>query len=228
MLSAKAVERLSTDPWFGQLDGQLKHLLLTRGTLLDLRGGEFVFRQGDEPNGFYGLCNGFLKVSTLREDGKEAIATILEAGNWFGEASCIDGLRRSHDVSAAGPAALLRIDRDSFRKLMERHGFANAIALLQARHTRVTYANLEDVTLRTVRAGLARRLQRLARGDVTMDVVDRRVIHVTHEILAMMLGVTRQTLALELKALVEAGAITLGYGRIEIESMEILKRIEKE
>ncbi|MET0348586.1 MAG: helix-turn-helix domain-containing protein [Rhizobacter sp.] len=48
----------------------------------------------------------------------------------------------------------------------------------------------------------------------------------TQDALAMMLGITRQTLALELKAMVTAGAITLGYGRIRIESFERLKALE--
>jgi hypothetical protein len=39
----------------------------------------------------------------------------------------------------------------------------------------------------------------------------------------MMLGITRQTLSLELKAMAEKGAITLRYGRIEIRSKDLLE-----
>jgi CRP/FNR family transcriptional regulator, cyclic AMP receptor protein len=41
---------------------------------------------------------------------------------------------------------------------------------------------------------------------------------VSQEALAMMLGITRQTLSKELKALVASGAIALGYRSIEIVS----------
>jgi CRP/FNR family transcriptional regulator, cyclic AMP receptor protein len=44
------------------------------------------------------------------------------------------------------------------------------------------------------------------------------VVPVSQEALAMMLGLTRQTLSKELKALAAAGAVTLGYGRIVITS----------
>ena len=40
----------------------------------------------------------------------------------------------------------------------------------------------------------------------------------------MMLGVTRQTLSLELNVLAREGLISLGYGRIDIVSLEQLER----
>jgi CRP/FNR family cyclic AMP-dependent transcriptional regulator len=41
----------------------------------------------------------------------------------------------------------------------------------------------------------------------------------------MMLGITRQTLNKELKALVAAGALVLGYGRVEIASVRALEEL---
>jgi len=43
--------------------------------------------------------------------------------------------------------------------------------------------------------------------------------------LAMMLGISRQTLNKELKAFVGQGAIRLGYRRIETESTALLERL---
>ncbi len=62
----------------------------------------------------------------------------------------------------------------------------------------------------------------LAYGDVTMAAQIRREITVSQDTLAMMLGITRQTLALELKAMAAKGAVNLRYGRIEILSKEML------
>ena len=55
------------------------------------------------------------------------------------------------------------------------------------------------------RARVARRLLSLARGDTPLLPRVRRVIPITRETLAMMLGVTRQTLALELKGIAATG-----------------------
>ena len=49
----------------------------------------------------------------------------------------------------------------------------------------------------------------------------------SQEALAMMLGITRQTLSKELSALVAEGAVVLGYRRIEIASVEVLERLGK-
>ncbi|MEB0233310.1 helix-turn-helix domain-containing protein [Undibacterium sp. 10I3] len=45
------------------------------------------------------------------------------------------------------------------------------------------------------------------------------------EALAMMLGVTRQTLSKELNALAKDRVIGSGYGRIELRSLEALQRL---
>ncbi len=224
----KLLTQMSTNPWFHTLEPDDRRALLSGSESLSLRTGEFVFRQGDGPGGIYGLASGILKVSTLREDGKEAILAVLEAGDWFGEASAIDGLPRTHDVAAVCPAELLLVKPPTFDELMRRSSFARAIAVLQAMHIRAAYTRLEDAALRSTRAQIARRLQRLARGDVTMQPTERHAVTITQDTLAMMLGITRQTLALELKAIAGQGAVALRYGRIEIESMEKLKAIARE
>lgn len=224
---ASTPRTLLRDSWFASLDPDSRHALLAAGEALHLRHGEFVFRQGDDSTGFYGLASGMLRVSTLSENGREAVLAVLEAGSWFGEASALDGQPRTHDVAAWGDVQLLRVGREAFDRLMGRAPFARAVALLQARYMRAVFAMLEDATLRSTRARIVRRLLRLARGDATQDRDDRQALRVTQDTLAMMIGITRQTLALELKALALAGAIRTGYGRIEIVSMERLRGLER-
>jgi CRP/FNR family transcriptional regulator, cyclic AMP receptor protein len=190
-----------------------------------------LFRQGDKVTpgrgAFYGLVSGAFKISSLREDGKEAILVVLEAGNWFGEISLIDQQPRTHDATALGPAEVLVLPRAAFDELMARPVFSRAISLLLATRMRALYGMVEDVTLRSTRARVARRLLLLARGDATQSADARRAVPVSQEALAMMLGITRQTLSKELKALVEAGAVELGYGRIVIASAKVLEELGK-
>jgi CRP-like cAMP-binding protein len=70
---------------------------------------------------------------------------------------------------------------------------------------------------------VARRLLLLARGDASLRAKARPVVPVSQDALAMMLGVTRQTLSKELMLLVAGGAITLGYRRIAIASVARLE-----
>ena len=112
-----------------------------------------------------------------------------------------------------------------FDELMRRHVFSLAICRMLAARMRSLYGMVEDATLRSTRARVARRLLLLARGDATQARDTRPVVPVSQEALAMMLGITRQTLSKELKALAAHGAITLGYGRIGIESPALLERL---
>jgi CRP/FNR family transcriptional regulator, cyclic AMP receptor protein len=188
-----------------------------------------LFRQGDKVapghGAFYGLVSGAFKISSLREDGKEAILVVLEAGNWFGEISLIDQQPRTHDATALGEAEVLALPRAAFDELMARPVFAQAICHLLAARMRALYGMVEDVTLRSTRARVARRLLLLARGDATQSPDARPAVPVSQEALAMMLGITRQTLSKELKALVQGGAVVLGYGRIEIASAALLEKL---
>jgi CRP/FNR family transcriptional regulator, cyclic AMP receptor protein len=221
--------RMSANPWFGTLPLRERRAMLSAAELLRLRPGEMLFRQGDRvPPGkgaFYGLVTGSFKISSLREDGKEAILAVLEAGNWFGEISLIDLQPRTHDATAVGEAEVLALPRAAFDELMRRHTFSQAICRMLAARTRSLYGMVEDATLRSTRARVARRLLLLARGDATQAADMRPVVPVSQEAMAMMLGITRQTLSKELKLLAGQGAITLGYGRIDIELPGLLERL---
>lgn len=220
--TAELLEALSANPWFGSLPLRERRAIVAACDTVRLRPGEMLFRQGDRvapgQGAFYGLVKGRFKISSLREDGKEAILVVLEAGNWFGEISLIDHQPRTHDATALGPAEVLALPRRAFDEMMGRPVFSQAICRMLAARMRSLYGMVEDATLRSTRARVARRLLLLARGDATQSRDARPVVPVSQEALAMMLGITRQTLSKELKALSAAGAVTLGYGRIEIAS----------
>lgn len=217
--------RMSANPWFGALRLADRQALLQAGELLRLRPGEMLFRQGDAPGGFYGLLSGSLKISSLREDGREAIFVVLEAGNWMGEISLMDQQPRTHDATALGAVEVLVVPQPAFTALMDEAPFARAVAAMLAARVRSLYGLVEDAALRSTRARVARRLLLLARGDATLAVSARPVVPVSQEALAMMLGLSRQTLSKELKALVALGAVELRYRRIEISSAARLKSI---
>ena len=86
------------NPWFAALPGDIRDTMLHHAETVRLRRSEMLFRQGDPPGGLYAVLRGSLKVSTLREDGREAILGVIEPGTWFGEISLIDSLPRTHDA----------------------------------------------------------------------------------------------------------------------------------
>jgi CRP/FNR family transcriptional regulator, cyclic AMP receptor protein len=224
-LAEAALATVQANPWFASLNNALQVQLLSRSEPLQLGRGEMALRQHAEAHGFFVLLSGSLKASTLRADGREAILAVIDPGNWFGEISLLDGLPRTHDITALQPSSLLVVSAADFAALMQRSDFSRAISVLLAGRVRALYGLVEDATLRSTRARVARRLLLLARGDVTGASDVRATVPVSHEALAMMLGMTRQTLAKELKALVAAGAVALHYRRIDITSTAQLEAL---
>jgi CRP/FNR family cyclic AMP-dependent transcriptional regulator len=223
LVNDQLLKQMVANQWFAGLEPAVQQEMLADSRRQRLNPGEFLLRQGDAPGCFYGLLQGALKVSTLREDGKEAILTVFEVGNWFGGTSLLDGLPRMHDMSAVSAVEVCCIDPPQFDHLMRNNGFARAIAVLQAMHSRLVLRMLEDSMLRSTRVRIARRLAQLAHGDTTLSLNERHVLNVTQDSLAMMLGITRQTLALELKAMAAEGAVILKYGQVQIASLAKLK-----
>lgn len=214
---------MSRNPWFAALALGERRAMLAAADVVQVRSGEMLYRKGDPLGGFFGVVQGAFKVSTLGEDGREGILSVMEAGNWFGEASLIDGLPRPHDATAMQASVVLLIPPAAFKRLMQRSAFARAMAALLCARVRALYGLVEDAMLRSTRTRIARRLLSLARGDATMASDARTSVAVSQEALAMMLGITRQTLSKELKVLARAGVLALGYGRIEIVIMAELE-----
>lgn len=217
--------RFAQNPWFAGLPLAERRALLAGADWQLLRAGEMLYRKGDAAGGFYGIVSGGFKVSTLGEDGREGILSVLEAGNWFGETSLLDGQPRPHDATAVQASEVLVIQPAAFERLMQRPAFARAIAALVCGRVRVLYGLVEDTMLRSTQTRIVRRLLALARGDATLSLDARASVAVSQESLAMMLGITRQTLSKELKTLVRDGVLTRGYGRIEIVSLAALEQL---
>jgi len=228
-LSAPRRAALERNPWFTSMPRAQRDALVGAAELIHVRRGAMIFRQGDPIQaagaGFYGLVAGTIKISSLRQDGREAILAVLEPGNWFGEITLIDGSPRTHDATALEALDLLVVSPEAFARQMRDVVFSNAIGAMLAARVRMLYGLAEDATLRSLRARVAHRLLVLARGDATQSVHLRHSLQLPQEALAMMLGVTRQTLSKELNALAGEGVVALGYGRIELLSLDALQRL---
>lgn len=230
-LTATDRAAMDSNPWFASMPQPMADCLLAAAERVSLRRGAMLFRAGDPAQaagaGFFGLVGGRIKASTLRSDGREAILAVLEPGNWFGEITLIDGAPRTHDATALTASELLVVPADAFARLMQDAGFANAVARLLAARVRALYGLMEDATLRGLRARVARRILALARGDATQTAVPQPDVRLPQESLAMMLGVTRQTLSRELNALAADGVIAIGYGRVRVLSFEGLEQVAR-
>jgi CRP/FNR family transcriptional regulator, cyclic AMP receptor protein len=214
------------NPWFGSLPKEVADALLGSARVLRLAQGEVLFRQGDPFNesrdGFFGVAKGAIKFFVIHPDGNEAILTIIEPGNWFGEVMLLDRHPRTTTTVAMEDTELVVVSAENFNAMMQNVVFAQAVATMEARRLLAVFGLLADIALRSTRTRVARRLVILARGDLSASSSERPVIGTSQDNIAMMLGVSRTTLNKELQALAKIGAIELRYGKIEVKDLNLL------
>jgi CRP-like cAMP-binding protein len=215
------MQAFADNPWFASLLADDAQALLAAATPLRLPAGQAAFLQGDELEGpgaraFFGLRSGLLKLQILSPEGRETILSLVEPGNWIGEVSALEGTPRAYAAVALEDSELLAVTAQAFDRLMDRAGFARAMARLTAQRLRLCYGLLVDVALQPMQMRVARRLLLLVHGGLSQHADGRNRLGVSQDLLATMLGISRPTLNKELQALAELGLIALRYGRIEI------------
>ena len=87
--------------------------------LMQFEDGEVVFQEGDTGDCLYLLCQGSVRISKLGRGGRQETLGFIEAGQFFGEMSLVDGQPRSAQVTAtAHPTVLACVDRATFDRIM--------------------------------------------------------------------------------------------------------------
>ncbi|WP_097306218.1 Crp/Fnr family transcriptional regulator [Pseudomonas chlororaphis] len=209
-------ERLMSGQWFSRLPDQLQNSLLANARLRSLAPGQRLFQRGDPPCGLYAVLEGTVRIGAVSEQGKEALLSLVEAPHWFGEICLFDGQPRTHDAYAVGQCSLLNVPQAALLELLDEHPqYWRQLALLMSHKLRLTFINLEQLSLMPAPARVANRLLMIARGYGETDT-PRRILHLPQEQLALLLSLSRQTTNQILKDLQGQGILKLGYGEIEI------------
>jgi CRP-like cAMP-binding protein len=154
--------------------------------------GTTLFAKGDPGTALYAVAAGTVKIVVPSIDGREAMFTLLHAGEIFGEIALLDGMSRTADAVALTDCELMMIERRDFLTFM--HSEPNVafklIGMLCAR-LRSADKYLEEVMLMPMPARLARLLLRLNNEDGVSPT--RRKLKITQRELSQMLGTTRES-----------------------------------
>ena len=217
--------RLMSGQWFSHLPVSLQDSLLAAARVRRLSPGQRLFKRGDPPCGLYAVLEGSVRIGAVSEQGKEALLSLVEPPHWFGEICLFDGQPRTHDAFGLGHCVLLHIPQTVLLTLLdEQPAYWRQLALLMSQKLRLTFINLEQLSLMPTAARLAHRLLMIAEGYGEIDP-PRRVLQLPQEQLASMLSLSRQTTNQILKDLQGQGIVNLKYGEIEILDAERLRAL---
>ncbi len=112
-------------PLFEPLDAAGLAELAKSATRSVVPKGEYVFREGDQGDSLYVIARGAMHV--LREiDGKETLLDVFGGGDILGEMALLTGEARTASIRAATPVTVVKIGRDAFCALMDKHDHLEA------------------------------------------------------------------------------------------------------
>ena len=170
--------------------GMLKKV--TKGkTLVEVKDGAAIYRQGEPCAGVYVLQQGKVKLTVVSKQGKEAVLAMIDPGQFFGEGALNGQPLRMSTATAVGPVVAACLERATMVRLMkQRHDFATFFTDYLLSRTLRVEEDLVDQLFNSSEKRLARILLLLAHfgnEGKTEHILPR----VSQETLAAMVGTTR-------------------------------------
>jgi CRP/FNR family transcriptional regulator len=183
--------------------------------------GQVILIEGEPCTGLYVVESGWLKVVKIGLDGREQVLQTLRAGEVFNAISVFTDAPNQASVSALEPSVVWIIQREALMKLMDEHpALAQHVIKDLAGRVMHLVRLVEDLSLRSVEARLARLLLEQAEG---ASVKRRR--WATQAEMASRLGTVPDVVNRALRKLSEQGLIHVERHQIQILNREELKRI---
>jgi CRP/FNR family transcriptional regulator, cyclic AMP receptor protein len=176
------------------------------------------FDQGDANKIVFLIKTGRVRIARNTADGKEVTVAILGPGDMFGEDALFGGSERTTVATCMEETLICKAHADDLFALLAGNS-ALALNVAQMLNDRLSDASatIEDLAYAKISDRLVNLFERLAvelgRPSDDGTLLDVRL---THQDIASIIGSTRETVSLEMNALVRAGQIKQEGGYITV------------
>ena len=168
------------------------------------------------------LASGRVKLYHITSEGKEAVLSLIEPGEIFGELALLDHGRREEFAEAMAASGVILIPGDAVRQLMETHPEVSLeITRLMGLRRKRMERRLKSLLFRSNRERLISLLMELVEkyGRPTNDGV-RLGIKLSHQELASIIGSTRETVTVLLGELQTEGYLVIERRQIVLKNVD--------
>jgi CRP-like cAMP-binding protein len=203
--------------------------LLEAGLKRSFAAGEVLIREEDPSDFLHVIVSGWVRVSTLLDDGRELVYALRGPGDVLGDLAALHGWERSASVRSIEPTTVAQLTAARFQTcLRDRPEIAMAliktlaVRLRQAEQARVGAVEL-DVSHRLA-AHLSRLMAERGRRTPEGIVIDTPF---TQEELASQLGASRRAVARAMAMLRSRGVVSTGRRRIVVSRPEVLRSLAR-
>lgn len=115
---AQRIELMQQMPVFGAIDAQAIEFLLGSAPVVQVKAGDFFFREGDPASSMFVLETGHVTVSKSWQ-GFELLLRRLDEGDCFGEMALLDLFPRSATVRADADCRAIEVSAANLYRLFE-------------------------------------------------------------------------------------------------------------
>ncbi len=185
-----------------------------------------VFEEGETGDALYIIRSGLVKISKESSDGRTKTLALLSPGEVFGEMAVLSDEGRSANAETLADTICVIIAREDFTTLIEKNS-SIAMQIIRTLSERLVLADrqIKNLALGNSRAKIADLLMQLSRDFGSKSEDGTRVeVRLTHQELADLAGLARETTTKLLNEFVKDEAILLKDREIEIIDKEKLGR----
>ncbi|WP_213957849.1 Crp/Fnr family transcriptional regulator [Variovorax sp. dw_954] len=205
---------LERSSWFAALPPALKREMMERAVVRRCAARSLIYAAGAAPSGLYAVLSGEVRLEHSARSGKFAFYQGLRAGDFFGLLSELDQSPRFSDARAWTETTVLQLPHAEFQSLYRTSAPAReAFVALICENLHTTLGILVEEHSAPPRSQIAHILLTLSNQEPDES---REQLKLTHEAIAAMAGVSRQTTSKILHEFRQLGLIAMQYGQLSV------------
>jgi len=196
--------------WLATCPPAFAEAILAASEIVEVPRDRMILRWGEPAHGLCGLAAGGLYVAVAGPDGELHKMHLGAPGLWLGETALLGETSRRINVTTTVESCIAWLPAEEIAALAEAYPETwRHLGRLAAIHTTSAMASVSCLLIRDSAARVAQKL-------LQVDPGDGPLLTLTQTALGEMVGLSRNTLNRVLAALERAGALHVGYARIQV------------
>jgi CRP/FNR family cyclic AMP-dependent transcriptional regulator len=216
------VSELSHIPWLTLLTETERERIVSQLVVSDPLPGDYVCRVGRPATYWFGVVEGLLKMSADSASGRTITYTGVPPGGWFGEGTAIKREPYRYNIMALRRSVVAGLPIDTFHWLLDNSIGFNRFVMNQLNERLAQFIEAREIDRsNNPDVRVARNLAALFNPTLFPGVGE--MLRITQQVLAYLVGLSRQRVNVALNTLEQQGAIRIEYGGMRVLNLPALR-----
>lgn len=179
---------------------------------------QVIIHGQDTPNGVFLVKEGFVKMNSISEDGKEVTLNIFKPRSYFPIIWALTEIPNNYFYQTISPVSVHKAPKDDFLKFIEE----NPQALFQV--TKRILKRMKRILINFENQLSGDSYKKIVSSLIFASKRFEKAIPLTHQEIADMAGITRETASLAIEDLAKKGLIRAIDHKIIVKDLEALEK----